>query len=430
VRYHRRPPQHGLEIKGKGKDMSQPIAASGGNASLSWTKQGILIVGLCFLINMIDGMDVNIMTFVRQSLQDDWTVPDAQMGGVFSAGLLGMGLGALFIAPLADRLGRKRIIMSALALMSVGMIACGYVASFSTLIAARLVVGLGIGTVLAAMAALASESAPGKDQNLAVGVVQAGFPLAAVFTGFGVAALLKQYHWQDLLLWAGWLTVIMLPIAWVILPDHDASAAHEAPRVRLGELFLPGLRHRTLWLWAAIFFGLMVLYFILSWITKLSIQAGLNETNSIYAGAIYNFGAFCGTMTMSWLAVRVPLGKLIPVLLVSAVIAMMIFALIPLTLTLALVLAFTIGVTLQGGYNGVWPLAASVYPSNCRATGIGIAMGIGRSGAVVGPWLGGMLIAAKAPLWALFAAYCVPLLICALAAFMIGRFRPAPSSLS
>jgi AAHS family 4-hydroxybenzoate transporter-like MFS transporter len=331
-------------------------------------------------------------------------------------------LGALLIAPLADRFGRKRIILAALALMSVGMIACGYVGSLGMLVAARVIVGLGIGTVLAAMAALASESAPAKDQNLAVGVVQAGFPLAAVFTGFGVAALLKQNHWQDLLLWAGWLTVLMLPIAWWILPDRDVVAAEEAPRIRVGELFLPGLRHRTLWLWAAIFFGLMVLYFILSWITKLSIQAGLSETNSIYAGAIYNFGAFCGTMAMSWLAVRVPLGKLIPALLVSAAITMMLFATIPLTLTLALTLAFIIGVTLQGGYNGVWPLAASVYPSRCRATGIGIAMGIGRSGAVVGPWMGGLLIAAKAPLWALFAAYCIPLLICALAAFMIGRF--------
>jgi MFS transporter, AAHS family, 4-hydroxybenzoate transporter len=403
--------------------MAQPITTGGTNAPASWTRQGAMIVGLCFLINMVDGMDVNIMTFVRQSLQDDWKVPDAMMGSVFSAGLLGMGLGALLIAPLADRFGRKRIILAALALMSLGMIACGYVGSLSALVVARVVVGMGIGTVLAAMAALASESAPTKDQNLAVGVVQAGFPLAAVFTGFAVAALLKQYHWQDLLRWAGWLTVIMLPVAWWILPDHDAVAAEEAPRVRLAELFLPGLRHRTLWLWAAIFFGLMVLYFILSWITKLSIQAGLSETNSIYAGAIYNFGAFCGTMTMSWLAVRVSLGKLIPALLVSAACTMMLFATIPLTLTLALVLAFIIGVTLQGGYNGVWPLAASVYPSRCRATGIGIAMGIGRSGAVVGPWMGGMLIAAKAPLWALFAAYCVPLLICAFAAFLIGRFN-------
>jgi AAHS family 4-hydroxybenzoate transporter-like MFS transporter len=403
--------------------MALPVTASA-SAAAHWTRQGVMIVALCFLINMVDGMDVNIMTFVRQALQDDWKVQDASMGGVFSAGLLGMGLGALLIAPLADRFGRKIVIMAALALMSAGMIACGYVDTLGTLVTARVVVGLGIGTVLAAMAALASESAPTRDQNMAVGIVQAGFPLAAVFTGFAVAGLLKSYHWQSLLLWAGWLTVIMLPVAWLVLPNKDAIAvSEEAPRVRLGELFLPSLRHRTLWLWAAIFSGLMVLYFILSWITKLSIQAGLSETNSIYAGAIYNFGAFVGTMTMSWLAVRVPLGKLIPALLVSAAVTMMIFATVPLTLSLALALAFVIGVTLQGGYNGVWPLAASVYPSRCRATGIGIAMGIGRSGAVVGPWMGGMLIAAKAPLWALFAAYCVPLLICALAAFVIGRFR-------
>ncbi|MBK8630745.1 MAG: MFS transporter [Sphingomonadales bacterium] len=402
--------------------MAQPMTG-GASAPAHWTRQGLLIVALCFLINMVDGMDVNIMTFVRQALQDDWAVPDAMMGSVFSAGLLGMGLGALFIAPLADRFGRRRIIMAALVLMSAGMIACGHVSGLGGLVAARVVVGLGIGTVLAAMAALASESAPLRDQNMAVGIVQAGFPLAAVFTGFAVAALLKHVHWQDLLLWAGWLTVLMLPVAWLILPGHDAIAAQDAPKVQLGELFTPGLRHRTFWLWAAVFFGLMVLYFILSWITKLSIQAGLSETNSIYAGAIYNFGAFVGTMTMSWLTVRVSLGRLIPVLLVAAAVAMMIFATIPLTLGLALGLAFLIGVTLQGGYNGVWPLAASVYPSRCRATGIGLAMGIGRGGAVVGPWMGGVLMAAKAPLWALFAAYCVPLLICALAAFVIGRFR-------
>ena len=402
--------------------MAQPITADDAYAPTNWTPQGALVVGLCFLINMVDGMDINIITFVRQALQDDWAVGDEAMGAVFSAGLFGMGLGALLIAPLADRFGRKWIILTALALMSVGMIACGYVSSLDGLVLARVMVGIGIGTVLAAMAALASKSVPARSQHMAVGMVQAGFPLAAVFTGFAVAALLEHASWQTLLLWSGWLTLLVLPVAWLILPAHDPVTAQEKPQVRLVELFVPALRPRTLWLWAAVFFGLMVLYFILSWITRLSIEAGLSETNSIYAGAIYNLGAFVGTMGMSWMTTRVPLGKLIPTLLVTAAVVMMAFAIIPLSLALALVLAFVIGVTLQGGYNGVWPLAASVYPPRCRATGIGIAMGIGRSGAVVGPWFGGLLIAANAPLWVLFAAYCVPLLICALAAYIIGRF--------
>jgi MFS transporter, AAHS family, 4-hydroxybenzoate transporter len=401
--------------------MAQLILTNAADAPTRWTTRAASIVGLCFLINMVDGMDVNIITFVRQPIQEGWQVPDNVMGLVFSAGLLGMGLGALLIAPLGDRFGRKPVVLSALALMSVGMIACGVAQSIWPFIGARVVVGLGIGTVLAVMAALAAEAAPARDQNLAVAVVQAGFPLAAVFTGFGVAAFLKTHDWQTLVLDAAYLTVVMLPIAWAVLPSGTVSKKGNAAKVPVAELFTPALKAKSLSLWAAVFFGLMVLYFILSWITKLSVQAGLSETNSIYAGAIYNFGAFTGTLAMGWLAVHLPLGKLIPALLVSAAMTMMIFATVPLTLPLALMLAFVIGVTLQGGYNGVWPLAASVYPPHCRATGIGMAMGVGRSGAVVGPWMGGYLIAAEAPLWVLFAAYCVPLLICAAATFSIGQ---------
>lgn len=198
--------------------MAQPTSSGSTSAPAIWTRQGAMVVGLCFLINMVDGMDVNIITFVRQALQDDWAVGDEAMGAVFSAGLFGMGLGALLIAPLADRFGRKRIILVALSLLSAGMIACGYVTKLEHLVVARVVVGTGIGTVLAAMAALASESAPARNQHMAVGMVQAGFPLAAVFTGFAVAELLQHTNWQTLLLCAGWLTVLVLPVACVILP--------------------------------------------------------------------------------------------------------------------------------------------------------------------------------------------------------------------
>jgi AAHS family 4-hydroxybenzoate transporter-like MFS transporter len=86
-----------------------------------------------------------------------------------------------------------------------------------------------------------------------------------------------------------------------------------------------------------------------------------------------------------------------------------------------LAVAFLIGVLLQGGYNGVWPLAASVYPAAFRATGIGWAIGIGRSGAIIGPMLGGYLMAAKVALPILFASYCVPLLLCAACVVAVRR---------
>jgi predicted MFS family arabinose efflux permease len=305
------------------------------------------------------------------------------------------------------------------------MFASSFAASVPILFAMRVLVGSGIGTVLAAMAALAAESAPANRRNMAVGIVQAGYPFAAVFTGLIVAQLLPVFGWQAMLLGSAVLTVVLFPAAWAVLPIDrpltGATARAEAGKV--SQLFSADFRDRTIALWSAVFFGLMVLYFIVSWIPKLSIAAGLSETNGIYAGALYNAGAFVGTMSMSFLALRVPLGRLVPTMLVLAGAAMVVFGSVTMPVWATLAVAFAIGVLLQGGYNGVWPIAAGAYPERLRATGIGWAIGIGRGGAVIGPLLGGYLMAAKAPLPFLFAAYCVPLIVCAFAAVLVERLK-------
>lgn len=397
--------------------------------SASWTRTGLGIVALCFAINMADGVDVTILSFIAPRLQAEWGIDSGTMGNLFSAGLIGMAIGGMFIAPLADRLGRRAVILVALCLMSAGMFASSFAGSVPMLFAMRVIVGSGIGTVLAAMAALAAESAPPAQRSLAVGVVQAGYPFAAVFTGLIVAHSLPIHGWQAMLLGAAVLTVVLLPAAWLVLPDgrpvagNGTSGDRAAEAGKVGQLFAPQLRARTIALWCAVFFGLMVLYFIVSWIPKLSIAAGLSETNGIYAGALYNLGAFVGTMAMSFLALRVPLGKLVPVMLAGAGVAMVVFGSIVMPVWLTLLVAFLIGVLLQGGYNGVWPIAAGAYPAEVRATGVGWAIGVGRGGAVIGPMLGGYLMAANAPLPALFGAYCVPLLACAGAAFLVERYK-------
>lgn len=401
-----------------------PTSATSAQGPDAWTRTGLGIVALCFAINMADGVDVTILSFIAPRLQAEWGIGSATMGNLFSAGLIGMAIGGMFIAPLADRLGRRAVILAALCLMSVGMFASSFAGSVAVLFAMRVIVGSGIGTVLAAMAALAAESAPPAQRNLAVGVVQAGYPFAAVFTGLIVAHALPIHGWQAMLLGAAVLTVILLPAAWLVLPQGRPAARGDAAAAgKVGHLFAPALRARTIALWCAVFFGLMVLYFIVSWIPKLSIAAGLSETNGIYAGALYNLGAFVGTMAMSFLALRVPLGKLVPAMLTAAGVAMVVFGSIAMPVWLTLAVAFLIGVLLQGGYNGVWPIAAGAYPDEVRATGVGWAIGVGRGGAVIGPMMGGYLMAANAPLPLLFAAYCVPLLICAAAAYLVERHK-------
>lgn len=404
--------------------MSGPVGAAAASGADKWTWRAASIVALCFVTNMVDGMDVNIMSYIRAALSRDWAVADDTMGYVMSAGTLGMGFGALLIAPFADRFGRKPVILLALLLMSAGMLASGYVGTVEGLMAARFAVGMGIGTVLATMAALCAESAPEGSQNMAVGLVQAGFPLAAVGTGFVVAALEPVIGWQGLLRWAAVITMLMLPLAWAVLPRREPLVeAHEGSGGKaLARLFSGEYRARTLFLWAAVFMGLLVLYSMLSWITKLASGAGLSDADSIYAGAFYNFGAFIGTASMGVLTLKVRPTILTPVLLACAAVAMLVFGNATLSVGGALAMAFVIGLTLQGGYNGMWPIAAGTYPQATRATGIGWAMGVGRGGAVVGPIMAGYLMAAKVSLPMILAIYCVPLLLCALCALLVGRF--------
>jgi predicted MFS family arabinose efflux permease len=372
---------------------------------------------------MVDGMDVNIMSYIRGTLSKDWGVADDVMGYVMSAGTFGMGIGALGLAPFADKFGRKPLILLALALMTAGMLASAVAGNVTLLMLARLVVGMGIGTVLATMAALASESAPHGYKDMAVGFVQAGFPLAAVGTGFLIAAAMPVYGWQTMLRWAAIITLIMLPAAWIVLPAHltGKPADQTGARASLGNLWEPQYRGRFVLLLVAVFMGLLTLYSMLSWITKLATSAGLSEANSIYAGAFYNIGAFLGTAGMGLLTLKFRPTVVGPVLLSLAAVAMLIFGNAAMSVSGALFMAFLIGVTLQGGYNSMWPIAAGAFPDAMRATGIGWVMGIGRGGAVVGPIMAGYLMSAKVSLGGILAVYCLPLLICALCAFTVGR---------
>ena len=386
-----------------------------------WTAVALGTVALCFAINMADGVDVAIMSFVAPRLTSDWGITPEVMGRLFSAGLIGMAVGGMGIAPLADRLGRRRMILAALVLMSAAMVASSQATGPAMLFALRVVVGAGIGTVLPAMTALASEAAPEGQSNLAVGLVQAGYPFAAVFTGLAAAHLLPLHGWRGLMGGAGAISLVLLPLAWLVLPRDTRAPDDGQPAGDVKSLFRAPFRPRTLALWGATFFGLMVLYFIVSWIPKLAIAAGLSETNGIYAGALYNLGAFVGTVAMSALAVRVPLGRLVPGMLAGATLAMLVFGWLHMAVAPTMAVAFTIGVLLQGGYNGVWVLAAAAYPPRIRATGVGWAIGIGRGGAVIGPWAGGMLMGAHMPLPSLFAAFCLPLLVCAGCAGLVAR---------
>jgi MFS transporter, AAHS family, 4-hydroxybenzoate transporter len=386
-----------------------------------WTPAQKLVVMLCFVINMVDGMDVLILSFLAPTLQDEWVISAASFATAFSAGLAGMAIGGVLVAPLADTYGRRRMILLALAVMTLGMFASSQVQSITQLLLARLMIGIGIGTVLASMAALASENSPPKFRNFAVGLLQAGYPIGATMTGFVVAWALPLVGWRHVLIGATLVSVLLLSGVYCLLPRDKGKvqAVQISGTLRFARLIDNGRFAATLLLWSATICGFMVLYFIVSWITKLAIESGLEQPDAIVAGAIYNVGAFAGTVGLSLLAMRFRLQRLIFAFMLVAAAIMLLFGGVKMPLILALVTVFLLGVALQGGFNGLYPLAAQIYPSEIRVTGIGWAFGIGRIGAFSGPLAGGWALDAQFPLVVTFGIFCVPLVIAASCAMLV-----------
>lgn len=407
-----------------------------------WSRRSVLVVGLCFFINAVDGMNVLLMSYLAPSIATDWSLSPTTLGTVFSAGLAGMAIGGLLVAPFGDRFGRRPLILGSLLTMSLGMVMSGFAASVIHLLLARLVVGIGIGTVLACMTALVAEFAPPRWRNFAVGLLQGGYPIGATVTGFVTAWALVHHTWRIVLLCSGLGSLAFFPVAFLFLPESahflhqalsrkakapsndlpgpsnpaqlQAEPSIEIPEPRksvLSRLLGTRLRHDTLLLWCAIFFGFMVLYSIVSWIPKLAIRAGLDPQAGIYAGAIYNIGAFCGTVALAWLAQSTGLKRLIICFLLAAAGLLVLFGGVSLPVGAVLFTAFLIGLTLQGGFNGIYPLSTCVYPVEVRSSGLGWAMGIGRAGAVIGPMMSGFILSLHAPLIVLFVALAIPLLI-------------------
>ena len=389
------------------------------------------MVALCFLLNMLDGTDLLIMSFIAPVLSQDWSVSPERLGVLFSASLAGMAIGCLGVAPWADRFGRRVLILAALAVTASAMILSALTHDVIELMLARLFVGIGVGTIGVTMTTMAAEFAPPRYANFAVGFVQAGWPFGSIITAFVAAKWLPSHTWQSMLLAIGLVSVGLLVLMWGLLPESLTFLALKragspglretpAPWTAVAALFKDGRGLASTLLWTAVTLGYFALYFVISWIPKLATQAGLPLSQAIYAGATYNLGAFVGTAAVGWIAVRFPLHRVIATYLGLAAVTLLVFGGVNMPVWLTLSVALCVGVTVQGGFNGFWALSARLYPADMRNTGVGWALGVGRVGAVLGPIVGGLLVGARVSLAVIFAIFAVSMAAAAVLTLRIG----------
>lgn len=417
--------------------------------------QQLLVIGLCMLFNMLDGFDITAMAVVANAVSAELALTPDRLGWIFSFALAGMMAGAMVLAPVSDLIGRRGVIIFSITLVGVSILLTAQATTLLEFVILRFVSGVGAGAMLASQATLAAEYSPEKYRSLSVALVTSGYPLGAMFTSVVAGFVMPEFGWRGMFWAGGIVTLAMGLVAWLLIPEslkflierQPAGALQRTNRVleKLGRptleqlpdvavevarrkrgfastmltLLVPQHRFATLTLWTTFFLCFATLYFLMSWIPKLMVDAGYGEQAGRDAFLLFNLGGVLGIYMLGGLSTRFKLTNLIFVLLCTSAIGMVTFALAPDQKDLLMALIFSIGLLQQGGFTGLYAAAAKAYPTDVRSTGIGWSIGLGRSGAVIGPAVAGYLILFGFDMSASFIFFAVPMAIGGLIAYTL-----------
>lgn len=418
----------------------------------------VLAVTICVVINMIDGFDVLVMAFTASSIAAEWSLQPQSVGILLSSGLFGMAAGSLFLAPIADRIGRRNTILVCLVIISGGMLASAFTWSMSSLASARVVTGIGIGGMLASITTITAEYSSHRRQGFAISMVQSGYPVGATIGGTIAAFLIVAYGWRSVYVFGAACTILMIPPVLRYLPESLEYLIERKPRNALGkvnqlldklgmdqvaelpasqrtgeaaragvlELVSAPLRTSTLLLWCAFFMVMLSFYFVLSWTPTLLTEAGLRAEQGISGGVLMNIGGIVGGVTLGYLTARFSGHRLTALYMLLCAVFMALFGLLDGNLGTMLVLGFVIGYFIFGSIIGVYSIAPNIYSTIVRNTGMGWAIGVGRFGGIIGPSAAGFLLAQGWTGAQCFYAFGIPLLI-AMAAVLLLKAQQSPS---
>lgn len=413
----------------------------------------VVAVALCILLLAVDGFDVLSISFAAPGIASEWGIDRVALGLVLSMELIGMGVGALIVGDVADRLGRRPTILLSLVLVSVGMFLAAAATSVTLMSVYRFATGIGIGGMLAATTAVAAEYANDKHRSMAVSLMAGGYPLGAIVGGVIVSVLLAWFSWRSVFLFGAVVTAAFIPIVWLLLPESVSFLVERKPRdalervnrtlQRMGHasiealpenkgatkppgvtrLFEPGLAKTTTLLTAAFFAHIMTFYFIVKWIPKLVVDMGYAAS---LAGSVlvwFNVGGLLGAILFGVLTHRFRLRALVMAALLLSALAVVAFGQGPADLLRLSITAAVGGLFTNAAVVGMYALFAQKFPTHVRAGGTGFAIGFGRGGAALGPIAAGLLFAAGGTLGMVALIMASGSFIGALALGALGRGR-------
>jgi benzoate transport len=413
----------------------------------------IAAVVICVLLNAVDGFDVLSISFASPGVAADWGIDRAALGLVLSMELIGMAIGSVLIGGLADKIGRRPVIILCLLIMIAGMAAAASAYDVLSLSGYRMLTGLGIGGMLASTNAMVAEYASDKHRHLCVTIMAAGFPIGAVAGGALASQLLNQYSWHAVFLLGAGFTLALLPVVLIMLPESIAFLVKARPKRALERInaTLKRMGHETVaslpevaaaesggraglfsrqWigvvflLTVAYFAHIMAFYYILKWIPKIVVDMGYAP--SLAGGVLVwaNVGGATGAILLGLLSQKINVKGLVMGALALSIGMLAVFGRGYDTLFELSVVAAMTGFCTNAAVVGLYAIMASYLPTELRAGGTGFVIGVGRGGAALGPIVAGIMFAGGAGLLVVSIAMAGGSAL-ALAALILLR-RPSP----
>ncbi|MBB5417462.1 AAHS family 3-hydroxyphenylpropionic acid transporter [Paraburkholderia atlantica] len=358
-----------------------------------------LTLGLCFLVAVLEGIDLQSTGVAAPRMAHEFGLSVGQLGLAFSAGMLGLLPGAMIGGRLADRIGRKRVLMISMAVFGIFSIATAQVWSFESLLIARLLTGIGLGGAMPNLIALSSEAVDPRHRNTAVSVMYCGMPVGGALAALIAVLSAGATAWRHIFYVGGIGPLLIIPLLIALLPESREFAAESRESTKADKpllstrevLFGEGRAAATIGIWISFFCTLIVLYFLLNWLPSLTVGRGMSRSQAGIAQIFFNVGSVIGVLGIGLLMDRFRQG-----LSVTAVYACIVGALVALsqvasieTLSVAVLFA---GMGVVGAQSMLYALSAASYPTSVRGTGVGAAVAVGRVGSIVGPAAAGQLL--------------------------------------
>lgn len=411
----------------------------------------------CMAVAFMDGLNLQTIGVAAPALSALWGIPRPALGPVFAAAPMGMIIGALIMGPLADRVGRKRLIVAATVFFGVFSLATPLATTLPQMMMMRLLTGMGLGGALPNLISVITEYSPAKRRGFLTTLTFSSLPVGSTLAGVVGPWMIPAYGWQSVFYMSGIISLLVAVIALIWLPESLRYLANHpdrrtqalaivsriAPEVALNadttittsgppstkgvsvaRLFGPNRTSATLTLAFIVGTNLFMINLLVNWLPTLLNQAGLSRSGAILSTAVLNITGAVGGIVWGTLMDRFGTHRVMGLAGLASGLAMVGLAFGHSHPSVLITALSVVGWCVMGTQPGFYTLIASVYPTTIRSTGVGTSLGIGRLGSVFGPAVGGLLVAAGLDAQGIFLVVACAGVLCALAVAYLSQLRP------